>query len=116
MTAVPLIPTPNENVWAKTDKEKADLSADNLAKVFTPSSDEPDQEMDQYSLRALQQTPNPKFSTPNEIQEEIKWMNEKSHLNSKNATRTEKKRTIYTAVYFYYPKKLKTAPVNLVKA
>jgi hypothetical protein len=75
-TNEPIIPVPplrvqtqnNSELWDHSDKEKAELFAARLLKVFTPNENHPDQEILQNILPI-------KLLSPNEIKVEVGFLN-----------------------------------------
>ena len=63
--------------WAKSDKEKADLFAEHLSKVFSPHNNDPNQEVDQDLATPIHQHEHLKSFTLNEIKNEITKLNHK---------------------------------------
>jgi hypothetical protein len=61
--------------WAKSDKKKAELSAEHLSKVFSPHSNDQNQEVEQDIATPIQSQERLKAFTLKEIKHEIKVLN-----------------------------------------
>jgi hypothetical protein len=57
--------------WARSDKEKTELFAVHLSKVFTPNDNQPDQEIEENIITLPLHIPLIKILSSIEIQEEI---------------------------------------------
>jgi len=65
--------------WAKSDKEKAELFAEQLSEVFSPHNDDQNQEVEQHLTLRIQSQESLKAFTLEGIKEETKMLNQKRH-------------------------------------
>jgi hypothetical protein len=81
-TNKPIAPVPplrvqtqdHSELWARNDKEKVELFADHLSKVFTPHENRPDQAIEDDITTLPQNTLPIKILGPKEIKEEIDFL------------------------------------------
>jgi hypothetical protein len=112
--------------WARSDKEKAELFAGHLSKVFTPNENHPNQEIED-DITTLPQNILPiKLLIPKEIKDEIGFLNIKKapgidKITSKIVKGLPKKGQVVLTYIFnamlkisYWPKQLKTAEIILI--
>jgi hypothetical protein len=62
--------------WAKSDKEKAELFAENLSEVFSPHNNDQDREVEQDLATPIQSQERLKVLTLKELPDEIKMLNQ----------------------------------------
>jgi hypothetical protein len=69
----------HSELWARSNKEKAELFAAHLSKVFTPNENHPDQELEEDFTTLPQNILPIKLLSPKEIKEEIGFLNIKKN-------------------------------------
>jgi hypothetical protein len=62
-------------LWARSDKDKAELFAAHLSKVFAPNDNQTDQEIEEAITTFPQNNLLIKILTPKEVKEEIGFLN-----------------------------------------
>jgi hypothetical protein len=109
----------HSELWARSDKEKAELFAAHLSKVFTPNESHPDQEIEE-DITTI------KLLSPKEVKEEIGFLNIKKapgidKITIRMMKELPKKRLVMVTNIFnamlrisYWPKQLKTAEIILI--
>ncbi|PNF38784.1 RNA-directed DNA polymerase from mobile element jockey [Cryptotermes secundus] len=112
--------------WARSDKEKAELFAAHLSKVFMPNASHPDQEIENDITTLPPNIPTIKIFSPKEIKEEIGFLNIKKAPGIDKITpkmmKELPKKGLVMLTYIYnamlrlsiWPKQLKTAEIILI--
>jgi hypothetical protein len=133
-TNKPIAPVPplrvqtqdHSELWARSDKEKTEIFAGDLSKVFTPNENHPDQEIED-DITTLPRNILPiKLLSPKEIKEEIGFLNIKKatgidKITAQMLKELPKKGLVVLTYIFnamlrinYWPKQLKTAEIILI--
>jgi hypothetical protein len=117
----------HSELWARSDKEKAELFAGHLLKVLTPNENHHDQEIEDDNTTLPQNILAIKLLSPKEIKEEISFLNIKEApginiITAKMIKELPKKGLVMLTFIFnamlrisYWPKQLKTAEIILIR-
>jgi hypothetical protein len=112
--------------WAKSDKEKAELLAEHLSKVFSPHNNDQDQEVEQDRATHIQSQEHLKSFVLKAIKDEIKMLNQKKAPGFDLITARMLKELpkaglvnlmyIFSAIlrFEYWPKSLKIAQIIMI--
>ena len=115
-----------QTLWARSDEEKAAMFAEYLATVFTPYDDHTDKEIENQISVNISITPEIKFFTVKEVQNEIALLNPRKAPGIDEVTPIMLKEMsrkglvlltyIYNAIlkHKYWPNQLKTAEIILI--